>query len=218
MILLNRHLLVGMSLVGIASCNFPLASRPSLRATTSNLSESPDCAFCHNYPLNDHHHLLHLTYESGKRFLNGLITCADCHNTAVPASPVAVLDSMLEEPITGNHFFTSDSYDPDPERKWKVVRIDTLIQNHPGTINRQSGSPPRIQEWITGIAHMNGTIDVVFDPKNSDSVRFQGEKATYNPIRETCSAVACHGGMFPYRSAATSKGLSFLNGAMPDSI
>jgi hypothetical protein len=65
-------------------------------------------------------------------------------------------------------------------------------------------------EFMTGLAHLNGTVDVIFDPKHSDPARFGGVSATFNPKEETCSAVACHPGDNPYRFAAPSKGLPVL--------
>ena len=67
-----------------------------------------------------------------------------------------------------------------------------------------------IQEYMTGLAHLNGTVDVEFDPKYSDPDRFGGASAAFHPAEETCSAVSCHPTDGPYRFAAPRKGLPGL--------
>jgi hypothetical protein len=56
------------------------------------------------------------------------------------------------------------------------------------------GAFPDFQEYVTSLAHMNGKVDVAFDPRNSDTAKFNGNSASWNPKQETCSAVACHPG------------------------
>ncbi len=202
----------------LISCDFPFSTRSDLASTSPASPNTPDCSACHNYPLQDGNHHLHLLEEGGNRMLNGRITCADCHNTSVPSIPVMVLDTLFEDPATGTSYYSSEPHASISNGAWKMISIDTLIQNHPITAHREKGPTPKILEWVTGIAHMNGTIDVVFDDRNSDTVRFHGERAHFNPARETCSAVACHPGYFPYRFAAPAKGLSFLGGNKPDSL
>jgi hypothetical protein len=63
---------------------------------------------------------------------------------------------------------------------------------------------------MTALAHMNRKVDVLFDARNSDSARFNGERASFNPKQETCSAVACHPGDKPYSFGSVAKGLPEL--------
>jgi hypothetical protein len=76
----------------------------------------------------------------------------------------------------------------------------------------QAGRPipdSGLADFMTSLAHLNGTVDVRFDPKLSDSARFN-ESAAFHPKEETCSAVACHPGDGPYRFASKAKGLPGL--------
>jgi hypothetical protein len=59
---------------------------------------------------------------------------------------------------------------------------------------------------------MNGIVDVVFDPSVSDTIRYHGARAEFNPKLETCSAVSCHISDGPYRFEACSKGFPELEG------
>lgn len=72
------------------------------------------------------------------------------------------------------------------------------------------GALPRFREYVTALAHLNGTMDVAFDPRNSDPAEYGGDSAAFNPESETCSAVACHPGGKDYRWAAPHKGLPAL--------
>jgi len=85
-----------------------------------------------------------------------------------------------------------------------------LRQNHPVPQPERPGAHPLFQEFVTSLAHLNGTVDVAFDPKNSAPAQYGGDSAGFNPESETCSAVACHPGGKDYRWAAPRKGLPAL--------
>lgn len=177
------------------------------------------CAACHNYPPQDSNHLYHLNVAGGNKYANGPITCMDCHRASLRWREVAVLDTL---------FISPDTNDPNPYssvdwpvrsaadsfaiamRQWKINTVNTLHWNRPIP---QVGRPARadgLVEYMTGLAHLNGDVDIVFDPKYSDPDRFAGQSAAYNPTQETCSAVACHPTDGPYRFAAPHKGLPGL--------
>jgi hypothetical protein len=93
-----------------------------------------------------------------------------------------------------------------------LIRIDTLEQPYPIPLSGKIPKQDEVQEWITGLAHMNGKVDVVFDASVSDSSRFHGKRPEFNPKTETCSAVSCHSHDGPYRFEACSKNLPELAG------
>jgi hypothetical protein len=84
-------------------------------------------------------------------------------------------------------------------------------QHRPIRMPTRSGTPPNFREYMTGLAHLNGTVDVVFDLNVSKPEAFNGQKASFNPTLETCSAIACHGDAKPYRWPAPSKNLKALD-------
>jgi hypothetical protein len=93
-----------------------------------------------------------------------------------------------------------------------LVRVDTLEQHHLIPLNDKALDEHELREWVTGLAHMNGTVDVVFDATISDTARFLGARAEFNPKMETCSAISCHSKDGLYRFEACSKNLPGLAG------
>lgn len=198
-----------------------------LTARSAAAPMSPDCASCHAYPLVDTNHTYHLLYTTERKEGNGPLTCMDCHSTAIAKEPFTFRDTFFIDSI-GNEWSTFDfPIDPrkpgkaDTIRTFTLVRVDSVQQERPIPAPKRPGSIPAFQEYITSIAHMNGKVDVVFHPRNVDTVRFKGVPAEFNPRQETCSAISCHPGSGPgttpyWRFAAPLKGLRELVGKPGD--
>jgi hypothetical protein len=193
---------------------------PAALTARSGPATGMGCTNCHAYPPQDSNHLYHLYQTTPDKFANGPITCLACHRNSLRATEVALADTFFRNPDPlGDIPYVSSMNAPvtptsDPfnreVRGWDIDSIVIRRQTHPVA---QTGRPPpngEMTEFMTGLAHLNGTVDVVFDPKHSDQARFGGMSATFNPKEETCSAVACHPGNDPYRFAAPSKGLPGL--------
>jgi hypothetical protein len=175
------------------------------------------CDACHAYPLTDRNHDYHLATASASRLLNGPITCLDCHTHSLRSQTVVLFDTVYQDTATGEKSFTSlHPAATDRNSKGRIIRsltliqVDTLRQNHPIAQPDRPGRQPLFQEYVTSLAHLNGVVDVAFNPKNSDPALYGGDSARFNPAQETCSAVACHPGGKDYRWAAPQKGLPRL--------
>ncbi len=193
------------------SCLQPLDSS-SLRAKAEHPVKGADCASCHPYDLQDNNHVFHITYaDLNVKQVNGKVTCLDCHLTAILSRPLTLLDSIYQD---RDGIIRSSIDNPlSPEiREGTLLRVDTLRHNRPIPSPRVIPGEHEIQEWLTGLAHMDGTVDVVFDSSVTDRVRFEGRSAEFNPKSETCSAISCHEDPGAYRFKAGSKGLSGLTG------
>ena len=213
-----RILLLGAGLTWLAACGEFKADTAVLTARSAAPSEGLDCAACHGYPLKDLNHDYHLFEAVGNRDLNGAITCLDCHSQSLRSASVVLFDSLYETP-EGEKYGTVDNPNPGDTTKGSpsfvirslpLFRVDTLPQNHPVAAPARPGAKPAYREYLTALAHMNQKVDVIFDPRMSDTVRFPGERASYNPKQETCSAVACHPGDKPYSFGSVAKNLPVL--------
>lgn len=213
-----RTLLLGACLSWLAACGELKGDAAALTARSAAPMEGLDCAACHGYPLKDLNHDYHLFEAVGDRDLNGAITCLDCHSQSLRSAAVVLFDSLYETP-EGEKYGTVDNPNPGDTTKGKpsfvirslpLFRVDTLRQNHPVPAPKRPGAKPAFQEYLTSLAHMNQKVDVVFDPRMSDTARFQGLSASYNPKQETCSAVACHPGDKPYSFGSVAKNLPEL--------
>jgi hypothetical protein len=195
-----RLLLLGLCVATLSACMEWNADESALTARTAPPQAGPDCASCHAYPLTDRNHKFHLIEEgSGNRDLNGKITCLDCHSKAIQFQAVTLFDTLFEDTVTGEVGGTLDHPNPlDTNSEGRVirtlslVRVDTLNQHHPLLMPPRPGTPAKFQEYVTSLAHLNDRVDVDFDIRNSDTARFHGQFASYNPTQESCSAVACH--------------------------
>jgi len=179
------------------------------------------CMNCHAYPPQDSNHLYHLYQASGNKAVNGEITCLACHRNSLIATEVVLADTFFRNPDPLGDIPYVSSMDapltipPDTfNLRVRTWPIDSIILRHQTRPVPQHGRPAPadtgLVEFMTGLAHMNGTVDVIFDPKHSNPARFGGASASYNAKEETCSAVDCHPGDDPYRFAAPSKGLPGL--------
>ena len=179
------------------------------------------CNACHAYPPQDSNHLYHLYQTVPDKTINGPVTCLSCHRNSLKSQEVAVADTFFRNPDPlGNPPEVSSVNYPivSPAdtlaiqaRSWPIDSVVLWPQTHPVLQPGRPVPPPDsgLAEYMTGLAHLNGIIDVVFDPKHSDLTRF-GDSAAFNPRQETCSAVSCHPTDGPYRFAAPAKGLPGL--------
>ncbi len=178
------------------------------------------CANCHAYPPQDSNHLYHLYQTVPDKFKDGAITCLACHRNSLLATEVALADTFFRNPDPlGDIPYVSSMNAPvsSPadtfETRVRGWPIDSIVLRHQTHPRLQTGRPvpdSGLAEYMTGLAHLNGTVDVIFDGKYSDPTRFSGTSASYNAKEETCSAVNCHPGDGPYRFAAPRKGLPGL--------
>jgi hypothetical protein len=199
-----------------------LTARAPSSGTASSTQPGLDCASCHAYVLTDSNHLFHLFRTTPNYQLNGPITCLDCHATAIQSRPTALQDSIfadkdgvewsaLDYPVIPGSPSQADTL----RRDYTLARIDTLNRNLPLAVPARPGAAPErgLTEWMTGLAHMNGVVDVAFEPRVDDTAQFAGAHASYNPTQESCSAIACHpNGDKEWGFASPSKGLPFRNG------
>lgn len=193
---------------------------PATLTARSGPAPGMSCIACHAYPPQDSNHLYHLYQTVPDKFVNGAVTCLACHRNSLASRVVVMKDTIFRNPdplgdlssvSSMNYPITSpaDTFSI-RVRSWPVDSVIPRPQTQPIPQANLVFSESGILEYMTGISHLNGTLDVVFDPKHSDPARFGGTQATYNPKEETCSAVACHPGDNPYRFAAPSKGLPGL--------
>jgi hypothetical protein len=207
-----------LALLLLAACG-DWKQDPAALTARSGPAPGLECAACHNYPPQDSNHLYHLNVAGGNKYANGPITCLDCHRASLQWRVETLLDTFFIDPDPTNLNRQSSVDWPvrSPAdsfalaiRTWKIDSVHVLHQNRPIV---QASRPVRtggLAEYMTGLAHLNGTVDVIFDPKNSDPDRFGGDSAAFHPKEETCSAVACHPTDNPYRFAAPRKGLPGL--------
>lgn len=201
----------------LSACGDWKTDPASLTARTTTPAKGMACNACHAYPPLDSNHIYHLYLTAPEKTRNGPTTCLDCHRNSLQMQTVAIPDTFFHD-VPDSISLSSINYpvlSPTDTadirmRTWPIDSIIVRIQNHPLL---QPGRPvpdSGLAEFMTGLAHMNGTVDVKFDAKYSDPARFGGDSATFDPKQETCSAVSCHPGNDPYRFAAPGKGLPGL--------
>jgi hypothetical protein len=185
----------------------------SLQAVASYPPAGPGCSACHPYAPPDKNHFTHIIYNEGvyvKR-ANGFVTCLDCHRASLRSTTEILFDSVYRD-SNGTLWSSVDFPEPGQIPPATLIRVDTLAQHHPVPMGDRKPGKGELREWMTGMAHLNGKVDVVFDSSASDPIRFRGARAEFHPESETCSAVSCHGHDGPYRFEACSKGLPELVG------
>jgi hypothetical protein len=202
---------------GLSGCGEWNGDAGDLTARSASAAQAPDCASCHGYPLKDRNHDYHLFKAGGSYDLNGEITCVDCHSRSIRWSAATLFDTVYEHP-TGERWNTLDHPNAGDKttdgiviRSMNLLEIDTLNRHVAAPAPARPGATPLFQEYLTALAHLNGQVDVSFDGKNSTPGKFGGDSASYNPERETCSAVACHPGTTKvYSWGSVAKGLPEL--------
>jgi hypothetical protein len=215
-----RFGLAALILIWLSACGDWKTDPAVLTARSAAPDAGMSCVSCHAYPPQDSNHLFHLYQTAPDKFANGPITCLACHRNSLAAVEVALADTFFRNPDpNGDIPSVSSLNDPaGPQadslalaaRHWPIDSIVIRHQTHPLPQPGRPASDTGLTEFMTGLAHLNGTVDVVFDPKHSDPARFGGQNASFDPKEETCSAVACHPGNDPYRFGAPGKGLKGL--------
>ncbi len=173
--------LAGLAAAGLLGC-LPAADPQALLAREAS-PKAMGCAACHLYPLRDAVHRYHLETAEGNKRLNGPITCLDCHPQALRGSEMVFLDTIFINAFD----LEKSSYDLPTAasiRLLPILRIDTLRQSRPIPLSR-SDTSLTLAEWMTGLAHLNGRVDVEMHVRD-------GVSARYDIRAQTCSAVACH--------------------------
>ena len=211
--------LAALVLAFLCACGNWKTDPATLTARTAPAS-GMSCVACHAYPPADSNHSYHLYQTVPDKFANGAVTCLACHNNSLASRVVAMQDTFFRnpDPLGELPYVSSMNYPVTSPADTFSIRvrgwpIDSIVARPQTQPIPQSGRPSlngEITEFMTGLSHLNGTVDVAFDPKHSDPARFGGASATFNPKEETCSAVACHPGDNPYRFAAPGKGLPGL--------
>ncbi|MDB5051889.1 MAG: hypothetical protein JWO30_4960 [Fibrobacteres bacterium] len=206
-------LLLGL---GLWACNNPVPLEPSLSSRTGTAPTGSNCAGCHAYPVGGVNHQFHLMHADSLKTGNGPITCLDCHCKTLVERDQTIFDSIYA--IGGGKSVSAyDSASSAGFRsavgsgQYNLIRVDTLVHHRPVPLPGPADRVTFLQEWMTGVDHLNGIMDVKFDPANSDPARYNSKTAVFDPVMETCSAVACHVHSTPYRWPAPSKGLTGLN-------
>lgn len=196
----------------LASCLRTLDTE-ALTQTTAGPVAAADCSACHPYPLQDRNHLEHgVSSPLYVKKVNGPVTCLDCHRGSILSASEVVRDSIFRD-SNGTLWSLRDYPDDEPRiRAMPLFRVDTYVQHHPIPSPRVLPAAYGYQEWLTGMAHLNGKVDVEFDSAVSDTARFHGDKAEYDPKLQTCSAVSCHPRPGSYRFSACSKSLPEMRG------
>ena len=215
-----KYFLILPCFLTLCGCNTWVSEEPSLTSKNLETKLTSDCASCHTYPVGGKNHDFHLFNEDANNTSAGAITCMDCHSSAIQHYNEIVFDSLYADTL-GNQYNTYQLGKNSPVREWiksgqvKLTKVDTITFHRPIKAPIVPGHQTIVQEWLTGIDHLNGKVDVKFDSRVTDTTMFKGKfsiyKATYNPEEETCSAIACHGNEHvTYRFANNSKGLSKL--------
>jgi len=194
-----------------AACTELAQSPETLTAKTTGPVPGPDCASCHAYPLRDTNHVYHMFYSDSSITNDRPITCLHCHDRSIAARMETYRDSIFMD-TNGNEYHGLDFPEDKELRTFPLVRVETLTVRRAVPAPAREGTLPVLQEWVTSLAHLNGTVDVEFNSTSQDTARWHGQRATFNPQQETCSAVACHPNHGPYRWADPARGLTLLKG------
>lgn len=197
-------------LLGWAACT-EFRTDPGDLTARGGPAAGVNCAACHAYPLRDTNHIYHLYEPDSNITSDRPITCLNCHDRSLANRRVAYADSIFRDP-GGNEFHALDFPDDAELRTFTLVRVDTLIKRRPVPAPERPGPSPEMQEWVTALAHLNGTVDVEFDSTSEDTGRFHGMRAVFNPAEQTCSSVDCHPNHGAYRWGIPSRGLPTLKG------
>jgi hypothetical protein len=226
-------LAIGLFSLLLAACDpIDIKSQDSLTASDAARSgQAPNCAQCHAYPPKDILHQFHLTSYVVNRdgianvALNGPVTCLDCHFKSVKHFSFAVSESTWVD-TNGNEM--PEPLDPSDELIVKVYRkfhplpypgtlpgwsaaIDTVHRDSLAkvldTLVMREARIGRIIQWMTSVAHMDGSRSVNFAPNNvTDSSRLD---SAFRPSELSCSSVACHNkSEVRYRWASPARGIS----------
>lgn len=144
----------------------------------AGIGAAPNCASCHAYPPDEGSHRHHLFSKdlmekmSQKPGLNGLMTCMDCHQSAIAHFSV---DGKSFRPLPYSNVDTARG-------AALAAEIDVLIRSY---LKKNEMVP-----WRTSRKHFDRHLDIEF--AENDVVAGHSTTASFNPKNLTCSAIACH--------------------------
>ena len=103
-----------------------------------------------------------------------------------------LIDTLFMDSL-GNVYPSSDYPDSPILRTFSIAGMDTVQRQSPVPSPARPGTVPAYQEYITGLAHCNGKVEVTFNARSTNTRKFSGADPQYDYQAQTCSAVACHG-------------------------
>lgn len=208
-----RRLFCGLvALALLTGCDSLQPDTSALLANGPGPQQRLQCDACHGFAPHTGGHRYHLdttfqinypTAAYGRRRIAAQvqITCADCHASSI-ATTSGVLDSIYQFPDQEAQFHTAGwpyrSFPRDSRYLTDTVTVDSVPLPYAG---RLAGAENPY--FVTRSApdpkspgHANGRMDIVFPERDAywtSPVDGSVHKATYNPLRLSCAAVACHG-------------------------
>lgn len=198
---MKRFLTAMTGIVMLWGCDALKPDKTSLWATSAEPVERPRCDACHGFAPRTGAHRFHLdTLRTASR--GQTIGCMDCHAASIAYSRTSVVDTtffQIDGPALHSKGFPWRDFLRPSEIDPNMIEVN-LIDSFPlaaGVRETQAENP----FWITAEAkgpglpgHANGKLDVVFaarnDYKDDTGLAY---KASWNPLRLSCNAVACHG-------------------------
>jgi len=187
-------------------CDALKADTSTLWSTSSAPAYRPRCDACHGFAPRTGGHRYHL--DSVRTTSGRHTTCMDCHAASIAFSKTTIQDTTFwdSDPDFPEHsasfpwkWFDRTKF-TGPDANLEVNALDSLPL---AWAEREAGAENPF--WITADAkgpglpgHANGKVDVVFAERNANFIDFSTDtngvvhKASWNPIRLSCNAVACH--------------------------
>jgi hypothetical protein len=199
---MRRFLTAMTGIVMLWGCDALQPDKATLWSTSSAPVERQRCDACHGFAPRTGAHRFHLDTMMSVNHSQNQITCMDCHAASIAFSRTKRIDSVFYDPTFVNPSKHTAGF------PWqKFIRgetpdeINTLDSTPVAWAEREKGAENPF--WITTEAkapglpgHANGVLDVVFAQRNDNWIP-DGEsvprKATWDPVRLSCNAVACHG-------------------------
>lgn len=192
--------LAALALLG--GCDALKADTSTLWSTSAAPQERPRCDACHGFAPRTGAHRYHL--DSVRTVEGRHTTCMDCHAASIAFSKSSVIDTEfldMDPEKLSNHtadypwqnFLRPTEIDPN------MILVSTRDSVPLAAAVREAGAENPF--WITadpkgpGLpGHANGTVDVVFAERNAHFTDENGgvHKASWDPVRLSCNAVACH--------------------------
>jgi len=188
-------------IVMLWGCDALKPDKTSLWATSTEPVERPRCDACHGFAPRQGAHRFHLdttlTVSRGQT-----ITCMDCHSASIAFAKKPVIDTAFfqaDGPTLHTKGYPWRDFLRPSEIDPNMIEINQLDSFPLASKDREPGAANPF--WITMEAkgpglpgHANDTVDVVFAARN-DYRDDAGAvtKASWNPVRLSCNAVACHG-------------------------
>ena len=195
----------------LTGCDALKPDTSSLTASGSGPQQRLQCDACHGYAPHTGAHRYHLdttfqiaypTAAYGRRRMSAQvqITCADCHAASI-ATISGVTDSIYKFPDHSVQYHTAGwpyrLFVRDPRYLMDTVTVDSVpLAFAPRTAGAEN--PFFVTKSASGPdhpGHANQGMDIVFPERDAYWKGPDGtvHKATYNPLRLSCAAVACHG-------------------------